>query len=551
MKNTRRSKKINWFMLGILALPLLAGGAYFWATDMISSFDSFRSPLQDTAPVPGAELGEPLSRRVVIVLMDALRADTALNPDLMPVLASLRQVGASATMTSRPPSFSAPGWATLLTGSWPDINDAQLFNPPDEEHVRTFTQDDIFAAADRAGLNTAVSGYSWFEQMLSNSGVDAGFYTSGEDNAADEEVVANALPWLTGNYQLILIHIDQIDYAGHHEGGPVSENWAAAATRSDALLGEILAQLDLKQDTLIVLADHGQIDKGGHGGNEAVAMTEPFVAAGTGIIPGTYADIKMVDIAPTIAVLLGTNLPASNQGRPLLEMLPVDAEQANFILSALKVQQAQLFNAYTLAIGQSAEVIESDAVVSATQLAMEQARMGRLARERVWRNMITIFFLLLPPYLLVIRRAKKLLWPAGGALIYMLLFNLRYILLDKNTYGLSSIPGQMEFIIYIAITAGIALFIAWLGTMIGQHAFRNGARHAAGSALAFIWVTIYLLAIPTLVNFAVNGYSATWTLPEFTVQFLGFLAVAQGLFVAAIGLLLVGMSALIGKFSKR
>ncbi len=551
MKNPRRkkSKQINWFVLGIIFLPLLAVGAYFWATGMISSLEGYRSPIKDANLAPGADLGEPLTRRVVLVLVDALRYDTSADATVMPFLNELRAEGASAIMLSRPPSFSAPGWTTILTGAWPDINDAQQLNPPDEENVRAFTQDNIFAAADRAGLNTAVSGYSWFEQMLASSGVDAGFYTPGEDNAADEEVVAAALPWLTGDYQLILIHIDQVDYAGHHEGGPISENWTTAASRADAMISEIASQLDLEQDTLIILSDHGQIDQGGHGGNEPITMVEPFVAVGAGILPGQYDDIYMVDVAPTLAVLLGTNLPASNQGLPLLELLAVQPEQVSVIQSAAADQQAQLFSAYTTAIGETAEITESEAVISSTQLAMELARTGRLARERVWRNMISLLLVILPPYVLFLRKEKKALWPLAGALVYLALFNLRYAILDQNSYGLSSVPGQMELILYIAVTAAIAMLVSWLGVMLVQRSFSKGAKAAAGAALGFVWATLYLLAIPALLHFSVNNYLVTWTLPEFTVQFLGFLSVAQALFVAAIGLLLVGISALIGKFA--
>jgi len=551
MKTRRKSRQINWFVIGIVLLPLVAIGAYFWATGMIGSLEDYRSPLKDTAPAPGADLGDPLTRRVVVVLVDALRYDTSTDATVMPVLNQLRAEGASAVMHSRPPSFSAPGWTTLLTGTWPDINDAQQFNPPDEVNVRTFTQDDIFAAADRAGLNTAVSGYSWFEQMLANSGVDEGFYTIGEDNAADEDVVAAALPWLTGDYQLILIHIDQVDFAGHHEGGPLSENWTAAASRADTMLGEIAAQLDLEQDTLIVISDHGQIDQGGHGGNEPVTMLEPFVAVGAGILPGQYDDIYMVDVAPTLAILLGTSIPASNQGLPLLEMLSIAPEQVGIVQAAAADQQTQLFSAYTAAIGETASVEANDTVISSTQLAMELARKGRLARERVWRNMIALLFVVLPPYLLIVRREKKALWPLAGALVYMLLFNLRYAVLDKNTYGLSSVPGQTELILYIAVNTGAAMLIAWLGLMFSRRAFRTGAKAAAGSALGFVWATLYILSIPILLNFAVNNYVPSWTLPEFGVLFLGFLSVIQALLVAVIGLLLVGVSALAGKFSKR
>ncbi len=550
MRLRRPTKKINWFLLGLILLPLSAVGAYFWATGIMAAVENYRSPLAQSDLAPGEALGAPLTRRVVIVLVDALRYDTSLDTSVMPALDELRTEGASARMTSRPPSFSAPGWTTILTGAWPDINDSQPMNPPDEFSVRAFTQDDLFAAADRAGLKTAVAGYSWFEGMLAVSGVDAGFYTIGEDNAADQEVVAAALAWLDGDYQLILIHLDQVDYAGHHEGGPLDPRWNAAAARCDTLLGEIVARLDLEQDTVIVLSDHGQIDKGGHGGNEPITMVEPFVATGAGILPGEYNDMHMVDVAPTLAVLLGANIPASSQGRPLLEMLDVTSERAAAILEAVRAQQESLLEAYAAAIGQTAAEPQGESAVASTQLALEQTRMTRLGQERVWRNMAALFLAIMPGYLLFLRRERKALWMLAGALVYLAVFFARYLLLDHNTFGLSWIPGITEFIVYIAVTSSVALLAGWLAAMFGLRAFRSEARQAAGSALGFVWFVLYLLAIPILLNFAVNGVTVTWTLPEFTTQYLGFFAIAQWLFVAAAGLLLVGVSALMGQIVK-
>jgi hypothetical protein len=546
----RRRKPINWFLIGIIALPLVAVGAYFWATGMIGSLMAYRSPLAQNPPAPGEAVGQPMTRKVVIVLMDALRLDTSEDAAVMPYLNELRAQGASAVMTSRPPSFSAPGWATLLTGAWPDLNDADVFNPADKYSARTFTQDNIFADAHNAGLKTAVSGYSWFEQMLANSGVNNGFYTPEEDNAADRQVVDAALPWVSGDTQLVLIHLDQIDYAGHHEGGPRSPNWNAAATRADNMLREIVSQLDLSQDTVIVLSDHGQINIGGHGGTEAVTMTEPFVIAGKGVVAGARSEILMSDVAPTVAVLLGTNIPASSQGRPLFEFLNVSPERMTAINAIVKIQQDVLFNAYTSIIGQTATISNSGTVVLSTQIAMEQARMIRLSNERVWRNLVAIFLAVLPGYILVLRRQKNMLWFLGGALVYFLLFNLRYAVLDSKTYSVSSIPGQMEFIIYIAVTGGISVIAGWLLAMFGLRAWRTGPRLAGGTALSYLWMVLYILAIPILLNFAVNGVAPTWTLPVFNVQFFGFFSLVQSLFVAAIGLLLLGISALVAKFTK-
>jgi len=51
---------------------------------------------------------------------------------------------------------------------------------------------------------------------------------------------------------LVLIHLDQVDHAGHHEGGPNSPAWDEAAARVDSMIGQIAGELDFSQDTLVV-----------------------------------------------------------------------------------------------------------------------------------------------------------------------------------------------------------------------------------------------------------------------------------------------------------
>ncbi len=78
-------------------------------------------------------------------------------------------------------------------------------------------------------------------------------------------------------------------------------------------------RLDLAQDTVLVCSDHGHIDLGGHGGPDAVVTQQPFVLAGAHVRPGVYEDAQMADVAPTLALLLGTNLPAVSQGSARVE----------------------------------------------------------------------------------------------------------------------------------------------------------------------------------------------------------------------------------------
>ncbi len=117
--NKRRS-----IIVGILICVLVIGVSYFWATSLMDSLYAFRSPLRSSPPSPGEQIGEPETRSLVIVLIDALRYDTAFDPEVMPTLNSLRLKGAFSLMHSRPPSYSEPGYTVILTGAWPDISDS-------------------------------------------------------------------------------------------------------------------------------------------------------------------------------------------------------------------------------------------------------------------------------------------------------------------------------------------------------------------------------------------------------------------------------------------
>ncbi len=534
-------------ILGILLCLFLAVGAYFWATGLLDSLYAYRSPLHSQPPGPGQPIGQPAARRVVFVLIDALREDTSVKSDVMPFLNELRQQGASATMHSRPPSYSEPGYSVLLTGAWPDLSDGPTINL-DYALIPTWTQDNLFSAAHRAGLKTAVSGYYWFQKLIPQEAVDLSYYTPGEDKVADRQVVDAALPWLQqDSAQLVLIHIDQVDYAGHYEGGPIDPRWDAAARRSDDLLREIAAPLDLSKDILFVCSDHGQIDRGGHGGQDPITLVEPFVLAGAGIKPGQYPDVQMVDVAPTLAALLGANLPASNQGDPLTAMMALTPERSGAIQTALDSQQSRLLAAYTNAIGVKASPPPGSSGVASTQAAMSQALNTRLNQER-WPRFLLALLIAILPVVFWLRKGKagwprRRLWLLAGALLYTLLFNFRYVVLSHRTYSLSSVVGASELILYTALNVAIALVIAWLVIVFAQKGFSTRPSAAAELVLDLVLTTLYILALPVLFSFALNGALVTWALPEFASTFLGFLSLIQVLIVAVLGLLLCGITA--------
>lgn len=534
--------------LGILALLLIAGLAYFWATATIDSLYAFRSPLAENPPAPGPALGGPLTRRVVFVLIDGLRTDTADDAALMPFLAELRARGASAAVHSRPASFSAPSYTVLFTGAWPDVSDGPAVNLDYDEYW-TWTQDDVFSSVHAAGGRTAVSGYYWFEKLIPQASVDAHFYTPGDDAAADRAVVDAALPWLqNGDYQLVLIHVEQVDYAGHHEGGPISPNWAAAARRADDLLREIVGAMDLTQDTVLVTSDHGHIDRGGHGGPEPVLLRQPLVLAGAGVQPGVYGDTDQVDTAPTLAALLGANIPASAQGQVRTEMLTLTPAQVEAVTAAETAQKRTLAEAYGAAIDRPIAAQLSSARQAAR--AMPSAKLNRLNTERLPRLVVALVLLIVLGIALWRVRGPALTWALAGVLAYLVVFNVRYALVDRLTYSLTTVAGANELILYVAVTALLAAIVGWLVFALGMRLFSRPPGEAARLTLGWALLTVAVAGLPALVSFVWNGPVITWTLPEFWTFFVGFLAVLQILFIAVFGILFVGAAAVVARIRK-
>ncbi len=544
-------KRLPAFIVGIVIFLLLPVGVYFWTTGLIDGMYDFRSPLHVNPPLPGAALGQPATRQVVFVVIDALRYDTSMKADVMPALNQLRQQGASARMHSRTPSFSQPGYSCLFIGAWPDVSDAPALNQDTYEKIPTWTQDNLFSAAARAGLKTAVSGDKAFQKLIPQNAVAVFYSATGSDQASDQQVVDAALPWLSSRqYALTFIQLSQVDYAGENEGGPHDPHWDQAATRADQLLGEILSKLDLSKDTILVVADHGQIDAGGHGGPEAINLLEPFVLAGAGVKPGSYGDVQQVDVAPTIAAILGTNLPASTQGQVQVDMLNLPASTLAALPAAVEAQQTRLVTDYTRAIGQAASIPEGSDV-AAYQAALNAARDARLTGERLPRGILSAFLITLPLFLILRHRRKTVLWFLGGALIYVVLFNLGYAVLEGKTYSLSSVTDEMSMILSVVLPAAVALMIAWINTALGSGMFRQAPLPAARAAQGLFSITIYLLLIPILVHFSWNGAVPAWSLPEMWTAFIALLSMVQILVVSVLGLVIMGLSSFIASLTVR
>jgi hypothetical protein len=539
--------------LSILVSLGLAAAMLFSALGLMNGIYDYRSPISKTPPPAGEPLGSAATRRLVFVLIDGMRLDTSLKQDVMPELNELRKLGASATMHSQPPSFSQAGYSMLLTGAWPYLSDGPALNL-DTDQIPLFTQDDVFSAIHKQGFHTALSGYVWFKMLVPQEMVDDSNYTPDDDATADANIIRAALPWLEeGRDQFILIHLDQVDFAGHHEGGPMNSAWDAAARRVDSLLAEIVSKLDLTQDTIIVCSDHGHIDEGGHGGSDPMALIEPFVMAGAGVKPGAYPDMYMVDVAPTITALFGANLPASTQGHVLVDMLDLPTDALAHLAALERQQQTLLVNAYAKAIDQPVPQgsQENAAHADEFQKILVGLRDARVLKERMLRA-IPVGILLAVAYVFFFRRGGLRWWNFLLAAIgYFVIVTIGYAIFTYGQFSLSALSGMMEMIVGSAVIAVAGFLPVWLFSMI---AYRKSVVTGLDKALhtqGLVWSCILLLLVPFGLHVTLNGIGVKWNLPELSTAFIGIFAISQMLMVGVVGALLTGISALIGALRKR
>jgi hypothetical protein len=323
--------------LGLLARDV-AGAA-------LRDFTTYDTPFR--VPPVGVPTGKALARQVVLVLVDglSLRASRGL-----PFLDELRAKGADFDGLAGEPSLSLPGRAVLLSGARPEVN-GQLTN----YNPRPIKVDHVFAAAKQQGLLTALaagrSGGLLFGPSLQRGvvyGKDPETAPLGAYEASLREQARQSqalLDRFRGAPGFVMIELHLVDKAGHGWGAR-SEEYRRAAVQVDEAIRSLAARLELAQDALVVTADHGHVAAGGHGGPEEDVVHVPLVLAGAGIRAGVRGSCRHVDVAPTLSALLGLPVPGSNQGRPLLEALALEAGGRVEVLQAVVAQRERFVENY-------------------------------------------------------------------------------------------------------------------------------------------------------------------------------------------------------------
>ncbi len=276
-------------------------------------------------------VGEPpprLARRVVIAIIDGLRLRDSYG---LPYLDEIRRIGVDASASSCYPTFSRPNYVSLVTSvppQWSGVRTNQYNSPV----LLDSLMDRALAAGMTAGYS---SNYSpglpiMFTRPLPGPGIAPGLprYASDFDEILYVQwpggFVNSTTHLLSQEHEVDILLLGEVDAAGH-EYGADSDEYRAAARLVDRELEASLTDLDLDRDALIIVADHGHTDGGGHGGLEPDVVEVPLILAGAGVRRGAaVVDASILDVPPTAAALLGLPAPGHGLGRTLVEAMIID-----------------------------------------------------------------------------------------------------------------------------------------------------------------------------------------------------------------------------------
>jgi len=536
-----------------LVLVLVSVGTNKLARSAWDSLVQFRAPRFTVEPGGRAGL---LSRVVVLVVVDGLRLDAFHK---MEYVSSLKGEGAFFILRVGQPSLTFPCSATIGTGAWQDVTGVTTnwFEGPLElESIFSLARDNGMTAAIVAEEGwgklfgyqaTKVYARKWedayitFDEETLGKALEILSGVRGEGSRSDSlgNFVAHSGASSSGELDksaglLLLVHFVDTDSSGHDFGG-ASQEYQEYADRIGRLIERLHRALP-DDAALVITADHGQIDRGGHGGWEDIVLHVPFLMLGKNIKPGDYGEAKQTDVAPTVAALAGLPVPPYSQGRVLTEALDLGAQndEVQMRLQELVGKQKEDFTrAYLEAIGADVDKtrgkispLPSENAADYWDRVLATGKQEKINSERAGNIPLCLAVLLLPLLAFWYLQRKCGLSYRLPFLLSLLYFACYYALFfaSGKTISLSSINDEdllQRFFNEVMFYAMIAAVIAAVALAVLER--RKTRYEAAKSSVILVAWIAFLIALQIDVFFLWNGPLIRWYVPDMLLGFKYYL----------------------------
>ena len=267
----------------------------------------------------------PLARRVVLLVLDGLRADLVGDPRF-PHLAALAARSACTTdAITVLPSVTAVAMTSLLSGVAPadhGVLSDRFRVPVPRSPLQTLAHVVRNGGMAATGIVRQVP---WLLRPLARRIVEALGLSSVLFAAPNAHaLLAAALPAIrTQADGLIVMHWPDCDTIGHRTGW-MSAAYLAAVARMDNALGSLRQELASRRDDtlLVALADHGG---GGrvathHDSAHPLDCTIPIMLEGAGVHAQKLTGVfTLLDVPATVLWALGLVVPPQYAGTPIRE----------------------------------------------------------------------------------------------------------------------------------------------------------------------------------------------------------------------------------------
>ncbi|WP_315918992.1 alkaline phosphatase family protein [Mesorhizobium sp. SP-1A] len=239
-------------------------------------------------------------------------------------------------MRSVLPSTSACCYASIHTGVSPQVHGICS----NEERFRV-KQPDLFSEISKAGGKTGAVTHSYWSEFFNRFPFDlvrdmeydepggpiahgrfhtmTGYNARNQMTPSDVDLFAT-LTMLTERFSIDygILHTCTLDSMGHRFGHDCIE-MDHACYAMDGMLAAFLPRWREAGYEVIVTADHGQTDRGHHGGHEADQQDFALYYFGAGKGPDENVLLGQLQLAPTVLRRLGVAVPATMKAKPFLE----------------------------------------------------------------------------------------------------------------------------------------------------------------------------------------------------------------------------------------
>jgi glycosyl transferase family 2/sulfatase-like protein len=271
-------------------------------------------PASAAAPLPA------LARRVYVIVVDGCNRGRLWQADA-PVMDRLSREGTEyLAVDAAYPARTVVCFSSMLTGATPAEHGMRSNFAP-RLGVRCESVFDVLEREGRRGRLVGIAhlldpfGEDVVRSVTSvqpTSEIDRSLAAEGRRVVEEEDP------------DLLVLQLLAADQLGHVRGVR-SPEYLDQLAETDRHVGDFLAFLEergkLEDATVILMADHGQgRGIGGHGHLDWGERPVPFVVWGEGAVPGSVspAPRSVLELAPTIARLLGVPQPEAARGRPLV-----------------------------------------------------------------------------------------------------------------------------------------------------------------------------------------------------------------------------------------